>query len=204
MDDLPDPRRNRNISIGERVGDLLYFPTINMLYSTSADSTVRSWSLNTLDAVNIFEGHDGYVCGITYQPSEESTCLYSGGDDCTIKLWNEDIATCIHTFKEHTGPVNGLTSSSSHLYSASTDGTIRVWDLLLRTCVRTFVAHEDGVWSLTLFSDGRLATSGGDGKIRLWANPVLYVERTVELSGHTGCVTKLIVSGGVLFPRAQT
>ena len=52
--------------------------------------------------------------------------------------------------------------------SGSEDKTLRLWDVETGRCLRTYEGHTDGVKSVCLSSDGRLALSGGDNSVRLW------------------------------------
>jgi WD40 repeat protein len=61
-----------------------------------------------------------------------------------------------------------LDPSARELLSSSLDRTIRVWDTTTGNVVRTLHGHTQGVTGLALTADqGRLASSGFDGTIRL-------------------------------------
>eukprot|EP00760_Papus_ankaliazontas_P033794 PhM_4_TR6742/c0_g1_i1/m.71748 len=169
------------------------------LYSSSADSTVRSWSLSKKRAEMVFKGHRALVAALCATHSNNHTGLYSGSDDETIKQWNTETGICVHTFKGHEAAINTIVCSETHMYSAADDGRVFMWELFTRLQVRSFTAHVGSVWCQWLLPDGRLITCGNDGLIKVWNQPIVNDEVKLTLEGHTGRVRRLLVQGPILF-----
>ena len=97
----------------------------NILYSGSADTTIRAWNLDTNECITVLQGHTDYVrCLIVH-----NNILYSGSTDNTIRAWNLDTNECITALQGHTSDVHCLIVHNNILYSGSTDTTIRACQL---------------------------------------------------------------------------
>jgi WD40 repeat protein len=63
-----------------------------------------------------------------------------------------------------------MTSLSDGSLVCTRDSIIEVWDLRSGRVLRTLKGHKSTIWSLLVLEDGRLASGGFDGEIRIW-NP---------------------------------
>ena len=73
------------------------------------------------------------------------------------------------------------------------DRTVKVWDLTSGQELRTLAGHTDGVSSVAVSADGRLALSGSDDRtVKVWDLTSGQELRT--LAGHAGWVKSVAVS----------
>ncbi|GJQ13562.1 hypothetical protein GpartN1_g5353.t1 [Galdieria partita] len=109
------------------------------LFSGGRDGTIRGWSKNGENILNL-EEHVDWVNDLLYLPSG---VLVSCSSDTTVKVW--DVTEAIHLFEEfliprcssntlaeHTDYVKALAAVDGHrgiVASGSLDGKIVVWDL---------------------------------------------------------------------------
>ena len=56
-----------------------------MLYSASADQTIRVWDLNTFELLDVYRGHTDEVWSLDISPDGKR--LVSGGKDNTVRIW---------------------------------------------------------------------------------------------------------------------
>jgi len=94
----------------------------------------------------------------------------------------------------HGGPVRGLALSADggELVSASFDATAILWSLSTGTAAQVLRFHEGAVNAVAVLRDGRIATSGEDGRIAIWRRG--ESQPGDVLSGHSGPVVALAVS----------
>ncbi len=86
----------------------------------------------------------------------------------------------------HGGPIRAVAAGDGHVVSGSFDGSAIVWPqgVVLR-------GHEGAVNAVAVLADGRVATGGADGTLRL-TRPG---GDTTILKGHTGPISAIAVSG---------
>jgi WD40 repeat protein len=98
-----------------------------------------------------------------------------------------------------------FTPDSTKLISAVTSQTIKVWEVTTGKLLASYQAHDGWVLFVTFCPDGNiLASSGGDGLIKLWETKKETWECIATLRGHNAWVWSLdfspdgqfIVSGG--------
>jgi WD40 repeat protein len=101
----------------------------DFLLTTSADRTIRFWSIKDGKELVVRRGHAGPVTGLTISTDDRS--FVTGSVDHTVKVWDplierqEDRITLIG----HTGPVRAVALSADRriIASAGQDGTVRLW-----------------------------------------------------------------------------
>lgn len=68
----------------------------NLLYTCSADTTVRVYNLVSRKCVGVFEGHTSKVnCLLVTHTSEKNSVLYTGSSDHTIRCYNVKTRECV-------------------------------------------------------------------------------------------------------------
>ncbi|RMZ55212.1 hypothetical protein APUTEX25_005490 [Auxenochlorella protothecoides] len=77
-----------------------------VLFSTSADSTIRVWRLPNLTHERVLRGHRGSVLALHLAGG----VLLSGGRDAVIRVWDCGTLVCRRTLPGHCGDVLALTS----------------------------------------------------------------------------------------------
>ncbi|KAF4623627.1 hypothetical protein D9613_001738 [Agrocybe pediades] len=173
------------------------------LLSSSADATVRLWSMDTLTNVVAFRGHENPVWDVKWSPM--GIYFATGSRDRTARLWSTDRTSCLRIYAGHLSDVDCVQFHPNSLYLAtgSSDWTARLWDVQRGSCLRVFIGHQGAVSSLALSPDGRyLATGGEDLAINLW--DLGSGKRIKKMTGHTSSIyslafsaeSSLLVSGG--------
>ncbi len=155
------------------------------LASSSKDSTVRLWKLNTdtnlFACVGIASGHTQAIGSISFSKLNFSFVV-SGSIDTTIKYWSIDDALfngndivqlkVVYTQKAHEKDINSVTVSPNDklIASASSDRTAKLWDSADGKLFHTLKGHKRGVWCVQFSPTEQIvATSSADGTIKLWS-----------------------------------
>ncbi|MGV9601330.1 nSTAND1 domain-containing NTPase [Streptosporangium sandarakinum] len=175
------------------------------LASSAEDKTVRIWDVATGRQVGApLTGHITSVTSVAFSP--DGTRLASGSPDKTVRIW--DVATRRQIGAPLIGHTDWVLSvafspDGKRLASSGGDGTVRLWDAATRRQVGApFTGHTgwvlDGhaswVLSVVFSPDGkRLASSGGDGTVRLW-DVDTGKQSGAPLTGHTGPVASVAFS----------
>lgn len=153
----------------------------NRAYGTQTRRQVRSMASNR-------RGHLFFLPGLS-QPSLRinisAQILASCSYDDTVKLYIDDPSDdwfCFSTLEGHASTVWSIAWSpkGNYLASASDDKTVRIWKRIAEhkwACVLVLSGHERSVYSVS-WSEGNgkqgedslgwLASTGGDGSVRIW------------------------------------
>lgn len=149
---------------------IAFSPDGQMLISGSEDGTVRLWDLQGNSISSPFQGHEGAVYSVVFQPPH-GQMIASGGQDQTIRLWDLEGNLIGQPLQGHEGIINSVafTESGEVIISGSDDRTIRFWDLDGNPLSEPVRGHESWVNSVALSSDSLLVVSGSDDRtIRIW------------------------------------
>jgi WD40 repeat protein len=133
--------------------------------ATATDSGVHLWdptSRARLRTVEIAEGAIGLAAA--------AGRLAAASNDGTISLLDPATGEILHVIAGHEDPVSSLafTPDGKRLVTGSYDKTVRVWDATDGTPLAVLHGHDEAVLSVGAAA-GLLASSGADGKVRLWA-----------------------------------
>ena len=170
-----------------------------------ADSKLRLWTFEKLDAVQErhgLAGHTKYITSVAL--SANGQLAASGSYDKTVRLWDMETGTERHQFTGHTATVTSVAMSADGqlVLSGGDDKTVRLWDVTSKQEVWDFdqmprpERHTRSVTCVALSADRRFALSGShDQTIKLWdlieiaqgGGPVIF-------RGHTGGVTSVAIS----------
>ena len=147
-----------------------YVPTnVRWLLSSSADKTVRLWSLDTWQCMVVYKGHDRPVWDIRWGPFGHY--FVTGGNDRTARLWVTDHIRQQRIFAGHDQDVDVVCfhPNSAYVFTASSDHTVRMWAVTTGNAVRMFTGHTGNITAMECSRDGKLLASADDqGSIFLW------------------------------------
>jgi WD40 repeat protein len=191
-----------------------FFPDSRRILSAGGDGMVRLWDVGTGKEVRRFEGPAHGVYGLAVSPDGRHalfggwTCELKDGSkapvDCALRLVELETGKELRRFEGHTGRVMSVAFSpdgrralsganSWNKHGEPHDTVLRLWDVETGKVIRRFEGHTQGVDSVALSADGRLALSGGgDTTVRMWD-----VETGKELrrfEGHRAMVTGVAFS----------
>lgn len=140
------------------------------LVATLGSGSVKVLELPSREEIHVFKSaHKGGIWGMAL--SSDGKLLAIAGRDTYVRIF--DLATLkkLHEMK-HPGETNGVTFTpdNKRLLTGCTDALIRVFDAETGKQTGELKGHEQGsVTDLQFSSDGKLlASSGGDGTVRLW------------------------------------
>lgn len=191
-----------------------------ILASSSADATVRLWSLDpaassasphasslhssataaALSPAGVLRGHEGPVSTVSFHPL--GAHVGSASHDGTWRLWDVATAQSLVEQDGHSGHVTALVfqGDGALAVSTSTDAHALVWDLRRGRSVLTLHGHVDDVLHAAFHPDQvRVATASADNTVKLWD---LRMKRCLHtIAAHAGLVRAVGFTpgcGGVL------
>jgi ribosomal RNA-processing protein 9 len=114
-----------------------------MLLSSSADSTLRVWSVPEMHAVDKFFGHLGKVNAVSALRKERAA---TAGDDGSTRYWKLEAATQME-FQRCETPTEAVAMLNDQTVAcAALDGSLRLFDINKRSAIAAVeVAHGAGV-----------------------------------------------------------
>ncbi|XP_070613839.1 zinc finger protein 106 [Erythrolamprus reginae] len=113
----------------------------NMLYTCSADKTVRAYNLVNRKCMGVFEGHISKVnCLLVIQTTGKNAALYSGSSDHNINCYNVKTRELIDQFKVD-DRVLCLHSRWRILYAGLANGNVVTFNIKNNRQLETFECH---------------------------------------------------------------
>jgi cytochrome c len=151
---------------GGPVRALALSPDGRLAMSGSFDQSAIIWDLQHDVALAVLRLHDGAVNAAVALPDGR---FATGGEDGRIALWKPGSTEPQSVLAAHEGPIVALSVSpdGKRIASASWDGTARVTNLAGGE-PRVLSGHQGQVNGVAWLPDGRIATVGYDGTLRLW------------------------------------
>ena len=100
-----------------------FSPDGKILASSSADSTIKFWQVDSGSELRTLQGHSGAVMSLAF--SGDGKMLVSGGLDTTVKTWDVVTGRAIATLSGHNGAVLsvGFSANGRLVFSGSIDAT---------------------------------------------------------------------------------
>jgi WD40 repeat protein len=157
------------------------FAEAGLLYTASADKTIKQWRIASDTAVRNF-AHPNLVDSVAFDPT--SKFLATGCHDGVLRTFDLEKNAPGKTMNAHTMPqANPIyavawTPDGKQIISASYDRSLKLWDANAGTLVREFKpftektferGHRDQVFTVAFTKDGQLmATGSSDRTIKLW------------------------------------
>lgn len=183
---------------------LTFSPDGQMLFSGSADKTIRSWHLYNSKS-SIFGNRKSWHCDqvITLAISYDGKTLVSSSRDKTVKIWSINTATEPYTLTGYAAEVLALAISSKNiLVTGGLEKHLRLRNVETGKLLRS-VSGNSSISSVAFTPDGKLIAAGGfDRNIRLWE--IATGQEIGNLISHSDRVSALtfnaegniLVSGG--------
>ncbi|WP_009631976.1 AAA-like domain-containing protein [Synechocystis sp. PCC 7509] len=152
----------------DSVNDVSFSPNGQIIASSSADGTIKTWRTNGSLSKTLI-GHTGGINSISFSP--DSQVIASASDDNTIKLWrNDGIKT--KTLIGHKQPVDSISFSpdGKFIVSGSWDNTVKLWRSNGEEIKTTIpLKHRGAIYSVSVSADSEIIASAGQaGDIKLW------------------------------------
>lgn len=173
---------------GGPVLSLAFHPNGRWLAVGHADGSVRFWDVETRQERTRLRGQGGRINALAFD--DDGSRLAVGMADGRIRIWeSEDVQSAqVDAVPDPQpsvrldtggGAVNGLSFAANgwQLASGTANGSVQFWALPTRSDrpgqrssrqPRRLRGHQGWVWSLAFADDGRLASTGNDGHVRLW------------------------------------
>ncbi|KAL1787131.1 zinc finger protein 106 [Sigmodon hispidus] len=113
----------------------------NLLYTCSADTTVRVYNLVSRKCIGVFEGHISKVnCLLVTHTSGKNSVLYTGSSDHTIRCYNVKTRECIEQLKLE-DRVLCLHNRWRILYAGLANGTVVTFSIKNNKQQEVFECH---------------------------------------------------------------
>nr|KAF6503586.1 zinc finger protein 106 [Molossus molossus] len=113
----------------------------NLLYTCSADKTVRAYNLVSRKCIGVFEGHTSKVnCLLVTQTSGKNAALYTGSSDHTIRCYNVKTRECVEQLQLE-DRVLCLHSRWRILYAGLANGTVVTFNIENNKQLEIFECH---------------------------------------------------------------
>ncbi|KAM4829670.1 zinc finger protein 106 [Thomomys bottae] len=113
----------------------------NLLYTCSADTTVRVYNLVSRKCTGVFEGHTSKVnCLLLTQTSGKNAALYTGSSDHTIRCYNAKTRECMEQLQLE-DRVLCLHSRWRVLYAGLANGTVVTFNIKNNKRLEIFECH---------------------------------------------------------------
>jgi WD40 repeat protein/serine/threonine protein kinase len=176
------------------ISALAFSPDGGGLAVACFDRTVKVWDTTTGDPRFPALLHTGNTLCVAYSP--DGLRLASSGEDKTVRLWDAQTGREVLGLRGHSGMCVCVAFSPDgwRLASASADRTIRIWDATPLQgdegqALLTFTQHSDEIRSVVCSRDGRIASAGLGGDVKVW--DIATGHSSVEFNGRTGAVFDL-------------
>lgn len=170
------------------IGDMAWAPDSQTLQSSSADMTLRQWSIASPKEKNRLSGHSQDVYSVVFSPDGET--LVTGSADKTIRIWNLETGKVIKTLATFPAAVYGLDFSTDgkQIAIAGADNTVRILNVDDGREIRQFTGPTHAVYTVAFSPDDSQIAAAGMGlgserTIYLWSTS--SSEPTAVLPGHS-------------------
>jgi WD40 repeat protein len=137
--------------------------------SAGADKYVRTFDLSSGGMLRRFEGHTGYVLGLSWK--SDSELLASCGDDLTVKIWNPDTGDQLQTISNFNKAVTCVQfiGDTDNVVSTCGDRVVRMHNARNAGNFRNFSGATAYLHALDITANGEVLVTGGhDSVLRIW------------------------------------
>jgi transcription initiation factor TFIID subunit 5 len=141
------------------------------LLSSSADCTIRLWSLDTYTNIVVYKSHSSPVWDVRFGPFGHY--FVSASADRTARLWSTPQIAPLRLFVGHDADVEAVAWHPNGAYiftcAGGADRTVRMWNIQSGSAVRLFTGHVGNCTAIACAKSGKLLASADDrGEILLW------------------------------------
>jgi pre-mRNA-processing factor 19 len=149
-----------------QINSVMLHPSKDLVFSCSADKTVRVWAPSTGKVVYTFKDHKADVTAVSVHATGDY--VVSASMDKTWALYDLATGVCRKIVAD-AAVTGGFSAASFHpdgliLGTGTTDNLVRVWDVKTQQNVVTFDAAKGAVSSINFSENGfSLVTAAPDG-----------------------------------------
>lgn len=143
----------------------------NYAVTASWDRTARIWDLKTGTAGPVLEGHKGPVNAAAF--SADGTKVFTASYDGAVHRYRAGDGTLERPIYKHGWGLNVLArlNGQDALLFGSLDGSVGIVDGVNGELTKSLASHDKPVLALAVAPGHNvIASSGGDGRIRVWEN----------------------------------
>lgn len=166
-------------------------PVFPLLVSSSLDTTVRVWDLESRACLHTLVGHTRPVWALAIDPSGRR--LASRSRDLAVRIWDLSSGACLHVLDANSTGLEGdpvWNASGTFIATRSSEAKIHLWDAASGALRHTLEGHSGAVNAILAHpADDFLASGSDDRSVRVWRWSSGECLRVLE--GHTDCVTCL-------------
>jgi len=171
----------------KKVTDVLFHPTSNVVFTTSADNKAVIWGPDQkgkFKSQNVLTEHKSDVVGCTLHPS--GNYLITASADASWCFWDIETASCKAqvTSKKIKAGYTGVTFHPDGLIlaGATADKTLRIFDVKQQKNVHDFKGHPGKITGLAFSENGYYLGSADDqGVVKMWDLRKLKNFHTIEV-----------------------
>ncbi len=136
--------------------------------STSTDSTIRIWDLNSFIELNNITAQKTVILSAVFL--KNSSMIISGGMENTGKIWDVKSGTLMHTLRGHEIEIRAVAYSKrkNYLATGSTDHSTIIWNFATGQRLKT-IHNKMPVIALDFSPNGNyLAAGGWENNVEIW------------------------------------
>lgn len=203
IDHLPQSKYLKVLQghVGEVTG-LVVANDNDTLFSCSADGTIRKWSIDRGDELNIMYASEHPLTCLAL--SHSGVYVYSGDSSGQFKIINSTRFTQTHSQHFSTRSISSIqiTKDDSLAILSSKDGKLHIYNLESHHSVYSITLHSSAITSLALSTCNKYIYSGSeDSCIKIWNIQEQFEEFQIKAHNesvtclHVNAVNGLILSG---------
>ena len=164
--------------------------------SGSREGTIKIWDIKTGKCLRTIDAQEDenrpYEKAVWSIDLLKDGRLASAQDDGTVKIWDVDTGECLKVLEVGSGArADCVIELKDGSIACACDDTMKIWNSEAENYEVTFDEKVDNwVFSICELSDGRIATAGFGGEIKIWNRETGECEMVFE--GHEGNAKQVI------------